>query len=146
MKRFVPLVAVSLVVCSPICVAQKKVITTPDAISGAPLSPAIQAGNMVFVSGQLAYDPKTKQVKSDAGIEDQTRLALDNIKAILAAAGLGMENVVSTTVYMKDLKDFTKMNAVYATYFKEAPPARATIQAAGLVRDAQIEISAIAVK
>ena len=85
MKRFVPLVAVSLVVCSPICVAQKKVITTPDAISGAPLSPAIQAGNMVFVSGQLAYDPKTKQVKSDAGIEDQTRLALDNIKAILAA-------------------------------------------------------------
>jgi 2-iminobutanoate/2-iminopropanoate deaminase len=82
---------------------------------------------------------------SNANIEDQTRRALDNIKAIITAAGLTMDNVVSTTVYLTDINEFDTMNQVYATYFKTAPPARATVQVARLARDVKIEISAIAV-
>ncbi len=101
---------------------------------------------MLFLAGQIAIDPKTQQFKADASIEDQTRQTLDNLKAVLAASGMTMANVVSVSVFMKDLNDFSKMNAVYATYFKEAPPARATVEVARLARDAKIEISMIAVK
>ena len=90
-------------------------------------------------------DPKTNQPMTDASIEDQTRRALENLAAVLAAAGLTLENVVSTTVYLKDIGDFAKMNEVYATYFKSAPPARATLEAARLLRDLKVEIFAIAV-
>ena len=82
---------------------------------------------------------------SNATIEDQTRRALDNISAILAADGLMMEHVVSTTVYLTDVNEFDRMNQVYATYFKSAPPARATVQVARLARDLKIQISTIAV-
>ena len=124
----------------------KEVISTkaaPAAIG--PYSQAVRAGNMVFVAGQIALDPKTGQLI--AGEEEaQVAQALDNIKAILAADGMTMDNVVSTTVFMRDLNNFTKLNAVYATYFKDKPPARATLQVARLPRDAAVEISAIAVK
>jgi 2-iminobutanoate/2-iminopropanoate deaminase len=127
--------------------AQKKPVSTTDAPAAVgPYSQAIEAGNMLFVSGQIPIDPKTKQLNPDAGIEEQTRQVLENLKAVLAADGMSMANVVSTTVFMKDLNDFGKMNRVYATYFSEAPPARATVEAARLPKDVRLEIAAIAMK
>ena len=82
---------------------------------------------------------------SNGSIEDQTRRVLDNLAAVLAADDLTMDHIVSTTVFLKDVNDFAKMNEIYATYFKNAPPARATVEVARLPRDAKIEISAIAV-
>jgi 2-iminobutanoate/2-iminopropanoate deaminase len=82
---------------------------------------------------------------ANASIEDQTRLVLENLRAVLVAEGLGMEHIVSTTVFLKDLNEFGKMNEVYATFFKSAPPARATVEVARLPRDVKIEIAAIAV-
>jgi 2-iminobutanoate/2-iminopropanoate deaminase len=125
----------------------KQVISTPNAPEAiGPYSQAIRAGNMVFLAGQIAIDPKTKQLMKDASIEEQTRLVLDNLKAVLEADGLAMDNVVSTTVFMKDLNEFGKMNEVYGTYFKKAPPARATVEVARLPRDVKVEIAAIAVR
>jgi 2-iminobutanoate/2-iminopropanoate deaminase len=127
--------------------APKQVISTPNAPAAiGPYSQAIRAGNMVFLAGQIAIDPKTQQLSKDASIEDQTRLVLENLKAVLEADGLTMEHVVSTSVFMKDLNEFPKMNEVYATYFKTAPPARATVEVARLPRDVKVEIAAIAVR
>jgi 2-iminobutanoate/2-iminopropanoate deaminase len=127
--------------------AAKKVISSssaPEAIG--PYSQAIRAGNMVFLAGQIPIDPQTKQLMKDASIEDQTRLVLNNLKAVLEADGLSMDHVVSTTVYMKNLDEFGKMNEVYGTFFKTAPPARATVEVARLPRDVKVEIGAIAVR
>src|SRR5918992_529740 len=125
----------------------KQVISTPNAPEAiGPYSQAIRAGNMVFLAGQIAIDPKTKQLMKDATIEDQTRLVLENLKAVLEADGLTMDHVVSTSVFLKDLNEFPKMNEVYATYFKTAPPARATVEVARLPRDVKVEIAAIAVR
>jgi 2-iminobutanoate/2-iminopropanoate deaminase len=124
----------------------KKVIATqtaPNAIG--PYSQAIRAGKTLYLAGQIAIDPKTNQVMSNGTIEEQTRRVLDNLSAVLAADGLTMDHVVTTTVFLKDLNDFEKMNGVYATYFKNAPPARATIEVARIPRDVKVEISAIAV-
>jgi 2-iminobutanoate/2-iminopropanoate deaminase len=125
----------------------KKVISSasaPEAIG--PYSQAIRAGNTVFLAGQIPIDPQTKQLMKDASIEDQTRLVLNNLKAVLEADGLSMDHIVSTTVYMKDLNEFGKMNEVYGTFFKTAPPARATVEVARLPRDVKVEIGAIAVR
>ena len=148
MRKLMFGILLSLVVGTAVAAyAQHKAINTPDAPEAiGPYSQAIQAGNMLFLAGQIAIDPKTKQLKADTSIEDQTRQTLENLKAVLAANGMTMANVVSASVFMKDLNDFAKMNAVYATYFKEAPPARATIEVARIPRDAKIEISLIAVK
>lgn len=125
----------------------KTVIATPNAPEAiGPYSQAIKAGNTVFLAGQIPIDPKTKQLMKDASIEDQTKLVLDNLKAVLEADGLTMDHVVSTSVFMKDLNEFGKMNEVYATYFKTAPPARATVEVARLPRDVKVEIGAIAVR
>ena len=127
--------------------AGKTVISTPNAPEAiGPYSQAIRAGNMVFLAGQIAIDPKTKQLMKDASIEDQTRLVLENLKAVLEADGLTMDHVVSTTVFLKDLNEFGKMNEVYGGYFKNAPPARATVEVARLPRDVKVEIAAIAVR
>jgi 2-iminobutanoate/2-iminopropanoate deaminase len=134
--------------CGGVCAQEtgRKVISTPAAPNAiGPYSQAIQVGKTLYVSGEIAIDPKTNQVMSNATIEDQTRRALDNISAIVAADGLTMEHVVSTTVYLTDVNEFDRMNQVYSTYFKSAPPARATIQVARLARDVKIQISAIAV-
>ena len=101
---------------------------------------------MVFLAGQIAIDPKTKQLLKDASIEDQTRVVLENLKAVLEADGLTIDHVVSTTVFLKDLNEFAKMNEVYGTYFKSVPPARATVEVARLPRDVKVEISAIAAR
>jgi len=124
----------------------KSVIATPNAPEAiGPYSQAIRVGKTVYLSGQIAIDPKSKQPMGDASIEDQTRRVFENLKAVLAADGLTMDNIVSASVFLKDLGDFAKMNEVYATFFKNAPPARATIEVARLPRDMKIEISAIAV-
>ncbi|TKT73942.1 RidA family protein [Afipia massiliensis] len=124
---------------------EKKVIATPDAPPAiGPYSQAIRAGKTVYLAGQVSIDPKTKQFVNGT-IEEQTKMALDNLKAVLAADGLTMDHVVSTGVFLKDLNEFGKMNGVYGTYFKNAPPARATVEVARLPLDAKVEISAIAV-
>lgn len=129
----------------PFTASATDVIASKDAPAAVgPYSQAIRAGNMVFLAGQLPIDPKTGQLNAGS-IEDQTRQALDNLKAVLAAGNMSMEHVVSTTVYVKDLNDFAKVNAVYGTYFKDKPPARATVQVQRLPKDASLEISAIAV-
>ena len=126
---------------------KKDVISTPKAPEAiGPYSQAIKVGNTVYLAGQIAIDPATKQVLATASIEDQTTLVLNNLKAVLEADGMTMDNIVSTSVFMKDLNEFPKMNTVYATFFKSAPPARATVEVARLPRDVKIDISAIAVK
>ncbi len=108
-----------------------------------PYSQAIRAGQFLFVSGQVPIDPATGELVQ-GNIADQTRRALQNIEAILTAGGASFQQVVRTTVYLADLSDFTAMNEVYATFFTSPQPARSTIQAARLPRDARIEIDMIA--
>lgn len=108
-----------------------------------PYSQAIKAGGFVFVSGQLPLDPRTGQF-IDGGIAEQTGQVLKNLSAILEAAGSSLDRVVKTTVFLADMKEFTGMNEVYGTFFSGPPPARATIAAAGLPRDARVEIEAVA--
>ena len=123
---------------------KKKVIQTekaPKAIG--PYSQAIQAGNFLFLSGQIPLDPKTGElVKGD--IRQQTLQVLENIKGVLESQKLGMENVVKVTVFLKDIGNFNQVNEVYTTYFPSSPPARSTVEVVRLPRDADIEIEAIA--
>jgi len=124
----------------------REIVFSKDAPAAiGPYSQAIKAGNLVFLSGQVALDPASGKLVS-GGIEEQTRQVLENLKAVLKASDLSVENVVSTTVFIKDINDFAKMNAVYGSYFKDKPPARATVEVARLPRDALVEISAIASK
>ena len=108
-----------------------------------PYSQAIRAGQLLFVSGQVAIDPSTGELVR-SGIAQQTRRALQNIGEILGAGGASFQQVVRTTVYLADLGDFSAMNEIYATFFTAPLPARSTIQAARLPRDARIEIDVIA--
>ncbi len=124
---------------------------TREAISAAdaprangPYSPAIRAGHLLFLAGQIPIDPASGTVVA-GGIAEQTRRVCENLGAVLRAAGASFSQVVKTTVYLADLEDFTAMNEVYATFFPAPPPARATIQAARLPRGARVEIDAIAV-
>jgi len=106
-------------------------------------SPALRAGALLFLSGQIPIDPASgKLIDGDAAV--QTRRVMDNLGALLSAAGLTFDAVVRTTVFLADMNDFAVVNEVYATYFSEPRPARATVQVARLPRDARIEIDAIA--
>lgn len=126
--------------------AAKDVVATPNAPAAVgPYSQAVRSGNMLFLAGQIPINPKNAQGQFGT-IEEQTTQVMENLKAVLAAAGLSFEDVVSTTVYVTDLNDFTKVNTVYGSYFKDKPPARATVQVAKLPRNAAVEISAIAVR
>ena len=108
-----------------------------------PYSQAIRTNGFLYVSGQVALDPKTGEfVGTD--IQQQTIRTLENIKGILEAAGSNMHHVVKTTVFLKDMNDFAAMNEVYAKYFASAPPARSTVQVARLPKDALVEIEVIA--
>ena len=121
-------------------------ISTPNAPAAiGPYSQAIEAGNTVYVSGQIPIDPATGAFAGE-DIVSQTRQSLTNIKSILAQAGLRMENVVKTTVLLSDMENFAAMNEVYAEFFAEPYPARAAFQAARLPKDALVEIEAVAVK
>lgn len=108
-----------------------------------PYSQAIRANGFLYVSGQVALDPKTSEM-TGADIGQQTQRTLENIKGILEAAGSNLHHVVKTTVFLKDMNDFAAMNEVYAKYFTSAPPARSTVQAARLPKDALVEIEVIA--
>ena len=122
----------------------KAIISTdgaPRAIG--PYSQAIRAGDLVFASGQIPIDPVTGEFVS-GGIAEQTEQVLRNLTAVFEAAGVTMKQVVKTTVFLVDMDDFAAMNEVYGRFFGSEPPARATVQAARLPRDARVEIEAIA--
>jgi 2-iminobutanoate/2-iminopropanoate deaminase len=122
----------------------KQAITSPQAPNpGGAYSPALRAGDLLFMSGQIPIDAATGQlVEGDIAV--QARRSMDNLGALLSAAGLSFAHVVRTTVFLADMNDFAAVNEVYASYFTAPPPARATVQVARLPRDARIEIDAIA--
>ena len=123
----------------------KEIVATeraPRAIG--PYSQAVRSGNFLFASGQIPIDPATGEFVA-GGITEQTEQVMRNVSAILEAAGAGLQQVVKTTVFLADMDDFTAMNEVYSRFFGEDPPARATVQAARLPRDARVEIEAIAI-
>ncbi len=122
---------------------KEKVYTENAPAAIGPYSQAIKANGFVFVSGQVALDPRTGQLVGE-DVKAQTRRVLENIKAILEASGSSLDKVVKTTVYLKDLNDFGQMNEIYGEYFKEIPPARATVQVSRLPREAAVEIEVIA--
>ena len=124
----------------------KTVISTSDAPSAiGPYSQAIRVGDLLFVSGQIPLDPSTGKLIEQTDIKAQTHRVLENLSAILRAAGGSTDNVVRTTVFLRNMSDFADMNSVYAEYFRTAPPARSTVEAARLPRDVAVEIDCIAV-
>jgi len=123
----------------------KEIISTENAPGAiGPYSQAVKAGNIVFCSGQIPIDPKTGDFVSE-DVAEQTEQVLKNLSAVLEAAGASLNDVVKTTVFLADMNDFAAMNEVYTRYFSENKPARATVQAARLPRDARVEIECIAV-
>jgi 2-iminobutanoate/2-iminopropanoate deaminase len=126
--------------------AEKSVVRTdaaPAPFQGAPYSQAVRYGDLVFVAGQVALRPDHDQIVGDT-IEEQTEQACENLKAILEAAGSSFEKVLNTTIYLTDFADFPKLNEVYGRYVGDNPPARATIQIAGLPMGARVEIAVVA--
>jgi 2-iminobutanoate/2-iminopropanoate deaminase len=122
----------------------KTIVTTgkaPRAIG--PYSQAVVHGGIAYLSGQVAFDPATGQLM-EGDIAVQTERVLENLKAVLEASGASLESVLKTTVFLKDMGDFSRMNEVYGRYFPSNPPARSTVQAARLPRDVSVEIDAIA--
>ena len=123
----------------------RKAVSAPNAAKPiGPYSPAIRAGNLLFISGQVAFDPATGALV-DGDISAQTDQVMRNIGALLQAGGADFAHVVRTTVYLADMGEFTKMNEVYARYMVDPPPARSTVQVARLPRDARVEIDVIAI-
>ena len=123
----------------------RKTISTPGAPAAVgPYCHAKQVGNTLYTSGQIGLIPDTGELPQ--GVEAQATQALDNLKAVLRAAGMGMEDVVKTTVFLADINDFATINAIYAEYFPSDPPARSCVQAAALPKGALFEIEAIAAK
>jgi 2-iminobutanoate/2-iminopropanoate deaminase len=123
----------------------RSVVTTADAPQAiGPYSQAITLDNLVFCSGQIPLTPAGALAEGD--ISDQTRQVLTNLKALLAASGSSLEQVLKTTVFLVDMGDFAAMNVVYAEFFTSAPPARSTVQVSRLPRDVRVEIEAIAVR
>ena len=123
----------------------KKIISTSEAPAAiGPYSQGVRIGSIVFYSGQIPLDPKTGQVVS-GGIDVQTRRVMENIGGLLKAEGLDYDNVVKTTIFLASMGDFRTVNEVYGSYFKQAPPARSTVQAGALPKNVGIEIEVIAV-
>ncbi len=124
----------------------KKVILTQNAPAPiGPYSQAIEVGNLVFCSGQIALDPMTGQTLS-GDVKAQTELVMKNVEAVLKAAGLGFQNVVKSTIFLTNMADFVSVNEVYGRHFKENPPARSTVAVAGLPKGVNVEIEVIATK
>lgn len=123
---------------------EKIVLSASDASTPiAPYSQAIKAGSLVFVAGQVGIDPKTGKLVH-GGIRAQTKQAIENLRAILATAGIGLDHVVKTTVLLRTAKDYKSMNDVYKEYFREKPPARTTVQAIPPLKRILIEMEAVA--
>ena len=117
--------------------------SAPKAIG--PYSQAIKSNGFVFASGQIPLDPAAMQVV-EGGIREQTKRVMENLRAVLDAAGSSLERVVKTTVYLKDLGDFAEMNEVYGSFFADTPPARSTVEVSRLPRDVRVEIDVIALE
>lgn len=122
----------------------KKIILTENAPAPiGPYSQAVEVGNMIYCSGQIPLDPKSGQVLT-GDVQAQASLVMKNIEAVLTAAGLQFKNVVKTTIFLTDMKDFVAVNEIYGKYFPENPPARSTVAVAGLPKGVQVEIEVIA--
>jgi 2-iminobutanoate/2-iminopropanoate deaminase len=145
MSRLVLLAALSLLLACPR--GGREVISAaagaPPAIG--PYSQAVRVGNTLYLAGQIGIDAKTGAL-APGGVGGQTRQALENCRAVLAAAGFTLADVVQAQVFLEDIDDFAAMNEVYATYFPQAPPARATVEVAELPRGAKVEIMLTAVR
>jgi len=124
--------------------AERTVISSPLAPKAiGPYSPAVRSGDLLFTSGQLGMDPTSGDLAA-GGVDAETRRALENCKALLEAAGSTMGGVLKTTVFLRDMADFPRMNSVYAEFFPQDPPARTTVQAAALPKGAAVEIECVA--
>lgn len=122
---------------------KRKIVATASAPAAVgPYSQAVQVGNLVFTAGQLGLDPQSGRLVE--GVEDQARQALANIAAILAEAGSGLDQVIKTTIFLQDMADFARVNAVYGQAFNDAPPARSTVAVAALPLGGLVEIEAVA--
>ncbi len=121
----------------------KTIATTKAPQALGPYSQAIAANGFVFASGQIAIDPTHGQI-IDGGIAEQTRQVLNNLQAVLQAAGTDLSKVVKTTVYLKDMEDFVVMNGIYGEFFADTKPARATVEVARLPKDVKVEIDCVA--
>jgi 2-iminobutanoate/2-iminopropanoate deaminase len=126
---------------------ERKIIASDKAPAAiGPYSQAVQAGELLFLSGQIPLDPTTGEMVGGDDVEAQTRRVMQNLAAVLETAGGGFGHVVRTTIYLMDMNDFARVNAIYGSFFAgQKPPARATVQVAGLPRGARVEIDAIAV-
>ena len=124
--------------------ARRAVSTESAPAAVGPYSQGIVCGNLLFVSGQLPLDPASGEL-IEGTMEEKTRQVLNNLRAIIEAAGGGLQDVVKTTVFLKDMNDFGAMNSVYPEYFPDTPPARAAVQVAALPKGADIEIEAVAI-
>lgn len=121
-----------------------KTLSAPNPVG--PYSQAIAHGNFLFCSGQIAIDPKTDEVKSSANVQDQTKLVMENIKAVLSANNMNFSHVVKTTIFILDMADFGNVNEVYSQYFQEPYPARSTVAVAGLPKGVRVEVEVLACK
>jgi 2-iminobutanoate/2-iminopropanoate deaminase len=140
------ILALSLFVLPALAQGGGQVISTPDLPAGiGPHSQAVRVGNTRHLAGQIALDPRTNQLIADHSNETETRQVLDSLKAVVEAAGFRMSDIVTTTVFLSDINEFARMNAVYVTYFPTNPLARASVQVARLPRDVRVEIAALAV-
>ena len=125
---------------------KKEIISTPEAPAPiGPYSQAVQAGDFLFCSGQIAINPQTGELDT-ADIQTETKRVMDNIGGLLKAAGLVYGSIVKTTIFLKDMNDFAQVNAVYGSYFKEAFPARETVQVSMLPKNVNVEISVTAIR
>jgi 2-iminobutanoate/2-iminopropanoate deaminase len=123
---------------------KEKIVPEKGPKPAGPYSPGLRVNGFVFLSGQISADPHSGELVTDS-IESATSRALENLKLVLEASGLSLNDVVKTTVFLRDMNDFAAMNEAYAKHFSDPPPARTTIQVARLPRDARIEIEAIAI-
>ena len=122
----------------------KSIIYSPHAPAPiGPYSQAVTVGNLVFVSGQIALDPASGNMYAGKDITEETKRVMENLKAIILESGCAMNNVVKCTIFLSDMELFSAVNAVYGSYFPEYPPARETVAASGLPRNAHVEISAV---
>ncbi len=126
----------------------KRVIFTENAPSPiGPYSQAVWGGNLLFISGQIAINPESGELLTEEGIEEETRQVMENLKAILTAAGLSFDDVVKTSIFLEDMGNFNRVNELYSQYFdNDNAPARETVEVSGLPKDVNVEISMIAVK
>ncbi|MFI5206726.1 MAG: RidA family protein [Gemmatimonadales bacterium] len=145
MRQLAVALLFTLLAALPLAAQERQVVQLPGATpQGLPFSPAVRAGNVVYLSGQIGFLPGTRQL-APGGIAGETRQAMENIRRVLEASGSSFARVLRCTVFLADIADYAAMNEVYATFFPSDPPARSTIAASGLAFGARVEIECMAV-